>query len=134
MSRAAWVGATLGVALTLLGCKKEPPPAEPPRGPTVIVEVPGPAAPPPDRLAEAEERPTEFGTFETVVSDVPCKSDVDCAKAECCHATSCVALADAPDCSAAVCTLECRARTMDCNGGCLCQAGRCAAQLWSAPG
>ncbi len=115
-------------------CKKEGPEPEGP-GPTVIVEQPGesPDAGTETGAATTGAEPAEFGTIEVVTTDVPCSVDADCVKNDCCHASSCVAIADAPDCSAAVCTLECRPRTMDCNGGCVCQEGRCAARLWSAP-
>lgn len=59
----------------------------------------------------------------------PCKTDADCVRGSCCHADSCVAKANAPDCKDAVCTLECRSGTMDCGGGCLCQNGKCAAKV-----
>jgi hypothetical protein len=118
------------------GCEKDRPAAEQP-GPTVIVEQPGatPASETGEAPAPDESPPSdpEFGTIDVFVTDVACQSDAECVKDSCCHATSCVAVADAPDCSAAVCTLECRAGTMDCNGGCVCQAGRCAARRWSAP-
>ncbi|HLT38906.1 MAG TPA: hypothetical protein VK034_21630 [Enhygromyxa sp.] len=130
---------SLGLAgLVLLAaavaCEKDRPEVESP-GPTVIVEQPGaaPASETGDDSATPPAEPQEFGIFEIVTTDVSCRSDAECVKDSCCHATSCVAIADAPDCSAAVCTLECRARTMDCNGGCVCQDGRCAARLWSAP-
>lgn len=125
---AAWL-------VLLVGCEKDRPEAQSP-GPTVIVEQPG-AAPGSETGDDSTATPAptdpEFGTIEVVTTDVPCTSDAECVKDSCCHATSCVAIADAPDCSAAVCTLECRAKTMDCNGGCVCQEGRCAARLWSAP-
>jgi hypothetical protein len=126
-----------------LACEKQGSPAANP-GPTVIVEQPGEQ---PEGQAGSETETgdavtsgegqaveTEQGTIETVMTGVSCQSDADCVQNTCCHATSCVAVADAPDCSAAVCTMDCRAGTMDCNGGCVCQAGRCAAQLWSPPG
>lgn len=129
------------VLVALLGsCEKDRPAASSP-GPTVIVEQPGetPAVgteagdPTTGEPTTGDGDQPEFGSFEVVTTDVPCTADADCVKDDCCHATSCVAIADAPDCSAAVCTLECRAKTMDCNGGCICQSGVCAARLWSAP-
>jgi hypothetical protein len=126
-----------GLVLALLGalwaCEKDRPAAEQP-GPTVIVEQPGttPVSETGEETPASSSDP-EFGTIDVFVTDVACQSDAECVKDSCCHATSCVAVADAPDCSAAVCTLECRAGTMDCNGGCVCQDGRCAARRWTAP-
>lgn len=68
-----------------------------------------------------------------VVGDDPCESDADCVKATCCHATACVAAANAPDCSDAMCTADCQFGTTDCGGGCLCHEGRCAARLSEEP-
>ena len=124
-----------GSLAALVGCEKDRPAAEQP-GPTVIVEQPGTA--PVEQSGDsastaAEPEAPEYGSIEVVATDVACQSDADCVKDSCCHASSCVAIADAPDCSAAVCTLECRAGTMDCYGGCVCEAGRCAARLWIAP-
>src|SRR6187431_3193974 len=129
----------IAVSLVLVGglsaCKKEQADAENP-GPTVIVEQPG--ATPVEGADEGSatsgvtEDP-EFGTLDVLRTDVACQADADCVKDSCCHATSCVAIADAPDCSAAVCTLDCRAGTMDCYGGCSCQDGRCAARRWTPP-
>jgi hypothetical protein len=131
-SLAIAVVAGLVSVATLWGCGKDRPATGP--GPTVIVEQPGaePVEVPSDESTTGPAAP-EYGSLEIVATDVPCQSDADCVKDSCCHATSCVAIADAPDCSAAVCTLDCRGGTMDCYGGCVCQAGRCAAQLWIAP-
>jgi hypothetical protein len=128
------LAAALLIVVGLIACEKDPPPSAGP-GPTVIVEQPGPPAKvgTEDGAPPSDANDPEFGTIEVVTTDVPCSADADCVKDDCCHATSCVAIADAPDCSATMCTLECRAKTMDCNGGCVCQAGFCAAQLWSAP-
>ena len=139
------LGAGLGAGLGLgvLGCEKRPPDPEVPK---VIVEEPEPtpSTPAPEHPAtepgeaesgeaESGQLESDAGTIETAISEVPCESDADCVKSACCHATSCVGLADAQDCSNTMCTLECRAGTMDCYGGCVCQAGLCAAQLWSPP-
>lgn len=127
------LGVLLATSISSIACEKQHPSPEQP-GPTVIVEQPG--ATPAGETGEPAPAPNsepEFGTFDVLPTDVPCRSDADCVKDSCCHATSCVAVADAPDCSAAVCTLECRAGTMDCNGGCVCQEGRCAARRWTAP-
>lgn len=66
----------------------------------------------------------------TVVSgNSPCSTDDDCVPASCCHASSCVALADAPECGGIGCTEECQSDTLDCGGSCICQDGKCAAIL-----
>lgn len=91
-----------------------------------------PSSPPGDEIgtstgagtgAEGSEGPELVST----VTDVPCESDADCAKNDCCHATTCVAVAAAPTCGDVMCTLECRGGTMDCGGGCACQSGKCVA-------
>lgn len=64
---------------------------------------------------------------DVVWSDAPCETDADCVPSGCCHATSCVAASEAPDCSDVACTLECEEGTLDCGGRCLCLQGRCAA-------
>lgn len=65
---------------------------------------------------------------------VECKADADCVPAACCHATSCVPVAEAPDCKAVACTAECRPGTLDCGGKCVCTAdGQCTAQLKEEP-
>jgi hypothetical protein len=118
------------------GCEKQQAaPAQPSESagaaPGAVVESPG--VPP----IESEPPPSEpepgSGRTEIVATDVACTSDDDCVKASCCHATTCVARADAPDCAGAMCTADCRGGTMDCNGGCLCQAGKCAAKIWYPP-
>jgi hypothetical protein len=126
----------LALGVASYACKKDPAGAGP--GPTVVVEEPG-AAPSDEPIRSDEPAPSEperdgdFGTIEVVGTDVLCQSDADCVPAPCCHPTTCVALADAPDCADVVCTLECRGGTMDCYGGCACQAGRCAARIWHPP-
>jgi hypothetical protein len=136
----------LTVALALLaslGCKKDEPAASSPEsGPKVIVEEPGEEPEPAGEQlgaetgagAEGAGEEQSFGRTEIVATDVPCQSDADCRRSQCCHATSCTSVADAPDCSGVMCTADCQAGTMDCNGGCLCQGGKCAAKLWWAPG
>ena len=64
-----------------------------------------------------------------VATDIACTSDADCVPAGCCHADTCVAASDAPECKDVMCTADCRAGTLDCGGGCLCQEGRCAARI-----
>ncbi|MDQ3035140.1 MAG: hypothetical protein M3Y87_22225 [Myxococcota bacterium] len=70
---------------------------------------------------------------EVVIGTDPCTSDADCVPAACCHASTCVAAANAPSCGDAMCTMECRLGTIDCGGGCLCQDGRCGARLMVPP-
>ncbi len=63
-----------------------------------------------------------------------CKADADCVPAGCCHATSCVPVAEAPDCKEVACTAECRPGTLDCGGRCVCTAdGQCTAKLKDEP-
>jgi hypothetical protein len=62
-----------------------------------------------------------------------CRTDEDCVPAGCCHATACVAAARRPVCEGVMCTMDCRPGTLDCGGSCLCQSGRCAAQLSNGP-
>ena len=65
-------------------------------------------------------------------TDVPCSTDGDCVPNDCCHSTTCVAKVDAPGdkCKEAMCTMDCRAGTTDCGGGCLCRSGKCVVQLF----
>lgn len=63
------------------------------------------------------------------MTDIPCERDADCVPASCCHPDSCVAAADAPDCSEVACTENCEPDTLDCGGACACVEGRCAARL-----
>jgi hypothetical protein len=98
----------------------------------VIVENPG-VPPEPSREGPPPAEQDLPGRIEIVATEVPCAQDSDCIKATCCHATTCVAASARPDCSSVACTADCRAGTMDCNGGCVCQAGKCAAKLWWPP-
>lgn len=62
--------------------------------------------------------------------DKVCEADVDCVPAQCCHPTSCVPAAQAPDCSDIACTQDCQAGTMDCGQGhCACADGTCTAVI-----
>jgi hypothetical protein len=70
---------------------------------------------------DASVNATEAGT--------ECTTDQDCVAEQCCHPTSCVLRAHRPVCGEVMCSTDCRAGTMDCGGGCLCQQGRCAAQI-----
>lgn len=129
----------LGLSLGLGACNKDKsePTDEPEAGggPEVIVEQPGepPAEPDPPDPGESPEEPSNDppGGTKIVATSVPCQSDADCVKDSCCHATSCVAPADAPNCAQVMCTMDCQAGTMDCYGGCLCQDGSCAAEVWA---
>jgi len=73
--------------------------------------------------------PTSGGGEDLNVGSDTCTTDADCVPATCCHATACVAQANAPSCGDAMCTLDCRSGTVDCGGGCLCHEGHCAAHL-----
>ena len=76
---------------------------------------------------------TQSDAPQLVVGTDACTTDADCVPGGCCHATSCVARANAPACGESVCTADCRFGTLDCGGGCLCHQGYCAAQLSQAP-
>ena len=54
-----------------------------------------------------------------------CSQDSDCVKDACCHASGCVPINQAPNCSGMACTLECKPNTLDCGGRCLCQNNQC---------
>lgn len=84
---------------------------------------------------EGAEAGTGSGTSEPdlVVGEDACTTDADCVPADCCHAAACVAVANAPSCGDAMCTMDCRFGTIDCGGGCLCHEGRCAARLMRVP-
>ncbi len=80
--------------------------------------------------ASAGSDPDDGGArFSVVVGSAPCKTDADCVPTSCCHPTQCGSPATAPDCSATMCSADCKAGTMTCGGGCLCQDGQCAARL-----
>lgn len=67
------------------------------------------------------------------IGDDACETDADCVRATCCHATACVHVDNAPDCTDMSCTADCQYGTTDCGGGCLCHEGRCTARLSEAP-
>ncbi len=130
----AAVLAALTVPALAASCRVRPVDAPPPT--VAVPPEPGPApaatptpALPPAPAAEASASPD--GTSRPVAGADACKTDADCVAEQCCHPTSCVARANAPSCAGTMCTRECRGGTMDCGGGCLCQAGRCAARLGS---
>ena len=63
-------------------------------------------------------------------ADEECSIDSDCVPASCCHADSCTAKLNAPDCSGIFCTMECKPMTIDCNQGeCKCIKGVCEAVI-----
>ncbi len=86
------------------------------------------ADPPPAAVAPAE-KPPRAG-----MDNPECRADADCVPAGCCHSTSCVPLAEAPNCEEVACTAECRPGTLDCGGRCVCTAdGQCTAKLKDEP-
>ena len=96
-----------------------------------LVEQPTPTP------ADSEETPEDADSksednwppTRVVSTDIACERDADCVPAGCCHADACVSASQAPECKDVMCTADCRAGTLDCGGGCLCQEGRCAARL-----
>ena len=57
-----------------------------------------------------------------------CTTDSDCVKDDCCHASGCVSLENAPECGELFCTDECALGTLDCGSGeCGCVEGKCEA-------
>lgn len=139
-------GASLICAVSLLtaACEKNELPASEPEpsaeAPKAEVEAPPaePAAPTGEPASEkpgseAKDLPVAAAPQpqpgELVVSNEPCQKDEDCVAASCCHASACVARANAPSCEGKMCTMNCQEGTMDCGGGCLCHEGFCAAQL-----
>ena len=58
--------------------------------------------------------------------EVECNIDSDCVPDICCHASNCVPIGEAPDCSDMFCTTVCIDGTLDCGqGNCLCVNGKC---------
>jgi hypothetical protein len=145
VSRSIALLALAGV-LALVGCdKKKNPSEEPTTGSEpvseggVVVEEPGadPETPADGVDPVADKGDLEYeGTVEVVAGGtVPCTTDADCVPQECCHPSTCGAPSSKPDCSATMCTLECKSGTMDCFGGCLCgEDKKCAAKIWTATG
>lgn len=65
-------------------------------------------------------------------SDTDGDSDKECVPAQCCHPTSCVEKAKAPDCSETGCDASCQPGTLDCGQGfCDDTGGKCAAVIVS---
>jgi len=58
-----------------------------------------------------------------------CTRDEDCVPAQCCHAAQCVERSRTASCQDVMCTMECRAGTLDCGGHCACREGHCAAVI-----
>jgi hypothetical protein len=85
----------------------------------------------PVRVSPDTRAALELGASHTIVVGTDrCETDADCVP-DGCHATSCVAAAEmAP--GELACTAELRYGTTD-GGGCLCQAGLCAARLSNPP-
>jgi len=62
--------------------------------------------------------------------EVECMIDSDCVAATCCHADSCIAKENAPDCEGVFCSMECIPYTMDCGQGrCICKDHKCIAEI-----
>lgn len=58
-------------------------------------------------------------------NETACMQDNDCVPAQCCHPTSCINAAYAPNCTGVVCTLSCEG-PIDCGAGhCGCVNGTC---------
>ena len=136
---------TLVSMTALAGCEKPRDPVAPPgasagadqgnAGPEVVVETPGAEpTPPPEEPAPEQATPIDIRKDLVIthitVTKISCQADADCVKDSCCHATGCVARANAPSCGQTMCTMDCQAGTMDCHGGCSCQDGFCVAEVW----
>ena len=68
--------------------------------------------------------PTATGVV-TPPSHEICTTPADCIPAQCCHATSCIGKAHAPDCTNIMCTQVCSG-PLDCGAGhCGCVNGTC---------
>ncbi|MBN2459232.1 hypothetical protein JXB28_03015 [Candidatus Woesearchaeota archaeon] len=62
-------------------------------------------------------------------AEAECTTDSDCIPAQCCHPTTCKPGKEQPECAAVLCDMSCQPGTMDCGGKCVCQEGKCVAQL-----
>ncbi len=59
-----------------------------------------------------------------------CEVDEDCVPEQCCHPSSCINRAYAPNCKGVICSMECRPGTMDCGQGyCACIKNKCQAVI-----
>lgn len=65
----------------------------------------------------------------SVIIPISCNSDSDCVPDSCCHAASCTLKNNAPNCLSTSCTLDCKPGTLDCGGSCLCNRGKCEANI-----
>lgn len=88
-----------------------------------------PSAEPAEKAAPAEPRGLSREPGKVVAGTGTCSGDADCVPGECCHPRTCVAKAHAPSCESVPCTLSCIGGTMDCGGRCLCDNGKCAAEI-----
>lgn len=129
MVRTTSLGAALVLSLVLAACGSR---ESEDRGQAEVQPTNGSETQSPPPETTEGERASE-GEGAVVVGDDPCSTDADCMPAACCHASACVAVANAPSCGDAMCTMECRVGSIDCGGGCLCQEGRCAARLMPVP-
>jgi hypothetical protein len=91
--------------------------------PMAVVTRPSASADPPTPAGAVADGGPKTST------DDRCSADEDCVPAACCHAAACVPKARRPECRGIMCTMQCQADTMDCGGGCACQAGHCTARL-----
>jgi len=62
-----------------------------------------------------------------------CSTAADCVPDSCCHASSCVAKDQAPNCEGVMCTMECQPGTLDCGGSCGCVDGDCVGRYYDEP-
>ena len=59
-----------------------------------------------------------------------CSIDSDCVPASCCHQSSCVAKAQAPQCKGIMCIQVSEPGTLDCGqGSCTCENNKCEVKL-----
>jgi hypothetical protein len=94
--------------------------------------APKPAVEPiPERPPVAEPAPSPTPE-PTPAGDGQCKVDADCVPAGCCHPATCVPVAQKPDCTDVMCTMQCAPNTLDCGGHCACEAGSCKA-IFASP-
>ncbi|MFH1711232.1 MAG: hypothetical protein ABH840_02895 [Nanoarchaeota archaeon] len=71
-----------------------------------------------------------FSTPDPDSEEKECVKDEDCVPVSCCHASSCVAGSEKPDCSDIFCTQSCEPGTLDCGqGSCKCLKNKCSAVL-----
>lgn len=132
---------SLAIAVLGAACSPAPSADAPPGSTSTTPDAPaGTTSPGATTPAPAETGPTGStttpppgGSTTIVVGTDACSSDDDCVPSTCCNPTACVASARAPDCSTVRCGRDCSKPTTICGGGCLCQAGKCAARLGTQP-